>query len=312
MRKQSTSVLNLFYTDHFHFPLPPGHKFPLEKYRLLRQELAADARFLFHPAPFIGQQDLLRVHHPDYVAAFLNGTLDRQISRRIGFPWSPELVDRTRASAGATLAATSIALESGFGGTLAGGTHHAFRDEGSGFCVFNDLAIAIEWARAKTQLQRFAVIDCDVHQGDGTALIFQDDPSVFTLSLHCARNFPFRKQKSTLDVELSDSTGDVDYLAALGPALDKVWKFEPELVLFQSGVDALLTDKLGHLQLTQEGLLQRDILVISQARQRNIPLVVTLGGGYSDPIAHTVQAHAQTFRTAADILLNRTPDGRPK
>ncbi len=304
MVKQSTSVLDLFYTDHHNFPLPPGHKFPLEKYRLLRESLAGDSRFTFHPAPFIHQQDLLRVHHPDYVAAFMSGNLDRQVARRIGFPWSPELVARTLASAGATLAATSLALETDFGGTLAGGTHHAFRSEGSGFCVFNDLAVAIEWARAIAGLQRFAVVDCDVHQGDGTALIFQDDPLVFTLSLHCARNFPFRKQRSTLDVELPGGADDETYMAALEPALERVWQFKPELVLFQSGVDALQTDKLGHLHLTPEGLLRRDTLVISQTRERSIPLVITLGGGYSDPITHTVRAHAQTFQTAADIFLS--------
>lgn len=302
------STLNLFYTDHHDFPLPEGHKFPLQKYRLLRQSLLNDQRFVFHPAPFLSQPDLLRVHHPDYVNGFLNGTLERQIVRRIGFPWSPELVDRTLASAGATLGATRFALETGIGGTLAGGTHHAFRGEGSGFCVFNDLAIAIEWARANTKLTRFAVVDCDVHQGDGTAAIFQDDPGVFTLSLHGARNFPFRKQKSTLDVELPDATADDDYLAALAPALERVWKFEPEMVFFQSGVDALVTDRLGHLHLTQQGMLRRDQLVIGQAHAHNLPLVITLGGGYSDPITHTVAAHAQTFRTAADIYRAEAAD----
>jgi acetoin utilization deacetylase AcuC-like enzyme len=242
------------------------------------------------------------------VNGFLNGTLERQIVRRIGFPWSPELVDRTLASAGATLGATRFALETGIGGTLAGGTHHAFRGEGSGFCVFNDLAIAIEWARANTKLTRLAVVDCDVHQGDGTAAIFQDDPGVFTLSLHGARNFPFRKQKSTLDVELPDATADDDYLAALAPALERVWKFEPEMVFFQSGVDALVTDRLGHLHLTQQGMLRRDQLVIGQAHAHNLPLVITLGGGYSDPITHTVAAHAQTFRTAADIYRAEAAD----
>jgi len=298
---RNTSTLNLFTTDHHHFPLPEGHKFPLEKYRLLRQSLQLDPRFTLHPAPLLLASDLLRVHQPDYVNGFLNGTLDRQVIRRIGFPWSPELVQRTLASAGATLAATQLALETGFGGTLAGGTHHAFRSEGAGFCVFNDLAIAIEWARAETPLTRFAVIDCDVHQGDGTASIFQNDPGVFTLSLHGARNFPFRKQKSTLDVELSDQTGDDAYLAALAPALEQVWQFQPQLVLFQSGVDALATDSLGHLKLTQQGLLQRDQMVIGQTHARALPLVITLGGGYSQPISHTVQAHAQTFQTAAAI-----------
>ncbi len=296
-----TSTLNLFYTDQYHFPLPEGHKFPLEKYGLLRQTLVSDPRFVFHPATLLSAQDVLRVHHPEYVNGFLNGTLERQIVRRIGFPWSPELVARTLASAGATLAATRFALETGFGGTLAGGTHHAFRAEGAGFCVFNDLAIAIEWARACTLLRRFAVIDCDVHQGDGTAAIFQDDPDVFTLSLHGARNFPFRKQKSTLDVELPDDTGDQAYLAALAPALEQVWRFSPQLVLFQSGVDGLETDSLGHLKLSRAGLLQRDEMVIGQTFMRRIPLVITLGGGYSQPIQHTVEAHAQTFVTAAKL-----------
>jgi acetoin utilization deacetylase AcuC-like enzyme len=297
-------TLNLFYTDHHHFPLPEGHKFPLEKYRLLRETLSTDARFQFHAAPFLAEQDLLRVHQADYVDGFLRGTLERQSMRRIGFPWSPQLVHRTLASAGATLAATRLALETGFGGTLAGGTHHAFRAEGAGFCVFNDLAIAIEWARAHTGLTRFAVVDCDVHQGDGTAAIFQNDPGVFTLSLHGARNFPFRKQKSTLDVELPDAADDEAYLQALASALPPVWQFEPQLVLYQSGVDALLTDRLGHLNLTAAGLLRRDQLVISQTYWRGVPLVITLGGGYSEPIMCTVQAHAQTFRTAADVLLD--------
>jgi acetoin utilization deacetylase AcuC-like enzyme len=301
------SLLSTFYTDHYPFPLPEGHKFPLGKYRLLRQRLSADARFRFHPAPFISKEDLLRVHDPDYVAAFLSGTLERQISRRIGFPWSPELVDRTLASAGATLAATRIALESGVAGTLAGGTHHAYRAEGSGFCVFNDIAVCIEWARAHAGITRFAVVDCDVHQGDGTAAIFQGDETVFTLSLHGARNFPFRKQKSTLDVELADGTSDEAYLEALAPALEQVWRFQPQLVIFQSGVDGLVTDKLGHLHLTQAGLLARDEMVLSQTCALGMPVVITLGGGYSQPISDTVEAHAQTFLTAATIYSSSHP-----
>jgi acetoin utilization deacetylase AcuC-like enzyme len=303
--------LHVFYTDHYHFPLPQGHKFPLEKYRLLREALSPDPRFVFHPAPFVAQRDLLRVHDPGYVDGFLQGTLERSITRRIGFPWSAELVDRTLASAGATVAATGMALETGFGGTLAGGTHHAFRSEGSGFCVFNDLAVSIEWARANAGLTRFAVIDCDVHQGDGTAAIFESDPSVFTLSLHGARNFPFRKQRSMLDVELPDECGDEAYLAALAPALRQVWGFGAQLILFQSGVDGLLTDRLGRLRLTLPGLLERDRMVITQTRERGLPLVITLGGGYSEPITNTVAAHAQTFLMAADILVSSTLIERP-
>jgi acetoin utilization deacetylase AcuC-like enzyme len=294
--------LPLYYTDHHPFPLPPGHKFPLAKYRLLRDFLAADPRFDIQPAPLIDKCHLLRVHDAAYVEAFLAGTLDRQVMRRIGFPWSEELVARTLASAGGTLAATGAALSGGFGGALAGGTHHAFRSEGSGFCVFNDLAVSIAWARQALGLRRAAVIDCDVHQGDGTAAIFSDDPDVFTLSLHGARNFPFRKQRSTLDIELPDRMEDAAYLEALASALPHVWNFEPQLILFQAGVDSLAADSLGHLSLTHCGLAERDQLVISETRRHNLPLVITIGGGYANPIEPTVAAHAQTFQTAARIM----------
>jgi acetoin utilization deacetylase AcuC-like enzyme len=222
--------------------------------------------------------------------------------RRIGLPWSKGLVQRTLASVGGTLAATSQALQTGLGGTLAGGTHHAFRSEGSGFCVFNDLAIATEWARQERGVRRVGIIDVDVHQGDGTAAIFQDDPGVFTLSLHGARNFPFRKQRSRLDVEFADGTRSLEYLRALQDALEHVWAFSPELVFLQSGVDALVSDKLGRLCLTNDDLAVRDRMILEAAVRRRIPLVITLGGGYSEPIEHTVEAHAQTFRIAAETI----------
>ena len=294
-------MLKLCYGDHYHFPLPPGHKFPLAKYALLRERLAGDARLAFSPAPLISRFDVLRIHSEQYVDAFLAGKLEPKVMRRIGFPWSPELVTRTLASAGGTLSSARTALATGFGGTLAGGTHHAFQNEGSGFCVFNDIAIAIAWARAEAGITKAAVIDLDVHQGDGTALIFADDPGVFTLSLHGAGNFPFRKQKSTLDVELADGTGDGAYLNALESALEPVWHFEPEMVFFQAGVDSLATDRLGRLGLTLEGLARRDSLVIGAASHKRIPLVITIGGGYSEPIERTVDANAQTFEIAASI-----------
>lgn len=243
----------------------------------------------------------MQIHDPTYVDEFLQGSLPVQAMRRIGFPWSPELVTRTLASAGGTLLATQTAIETGFGGTLAGGTHHAFRAEGSGFCVFNDIAVAIAWAKSRAGIQRFAVIDLDVHQGDGTASIFQDDASVFTLSMHGARNFPFRKQRSVLDIELSDGTTDDEYLETLAGALEPVWCFHPQLILFQAGVDALATDRLGRLALSPNGLARRDRLVISRVYECRVPLVITIGGGYSEPITETVAAHVQTFRTAADI-----------
>jgi acetoin utilization deacetylase AcuC-like enzyme len=293
--------LSLFYCDHYHFPLPPGHKFPLAKYRMLRAELSSDACFRLQPASLAPRDAILRVHGADYVNGFLDGSLDRLAMRRIGFPWSRELVDRTLGSVGSTLLATEAAMRFGFGGTLAGGTHHAYKNEGSGFCVFNDLAIAIAFVRAERGITRAAVIDLDVHQGDGTASIFAGDSNVFTLSLHGERNFPFRKQSSTLDIPLPDGTGDEEYLSLLQNALEQIWEFGPQIVFFQSGVDGLQTDRLGRLALTKAGLAQRDAIVISQTRRTGLPLVITLGGGYSDPIEETIKAHAQTFRTAAIV-----------
>jgi len=261
--------------------------------------LSGDALFEMREAPLACREDVLRVHTPEYADGFLNGSLPAGAMRRIGFPWSQELVTRTLASAGSTLAAAREALQSGIGGTLAGGTHHAFRGEGSGFCVFNDLAIAIEDTRARTGLRRMAVIDLDVHQGDGTAAIFADDEAVFTLSIHGRRNFPFRKQRSRLDIELEDGTRDDEYLKQVENALPRVWAFAPELVLYQSGVDGLRSDRLGRLALTPQGLRMRDELVIYGARQRRLPLAITIGGGYSEPIQLTVEAHANTFRIAS-------------
>src|SRR5579885_2068928 len=260
--------MRVYYSDHYPIPLPAGHKFPIAKYRMLRERLAADSRIQLEPAPLADPQTIALAHDPVYVEKFLNGALEPAAMRRIGFPWSRGLVLRTLASAGATLAATRDALAGGAAGTLSGGTHHAFRAEGSGFCVFNDVAIAIHWLRSQNQWGRCAVVDLDVHQGDGTAHFFEDDPRV------------------------------------LDDALARVWDFSPRLIFYLSGVDALATDKLGRLSLTAEGLQSRDWRVIAGARQRQIPLVVTLGGGYSHPIGHTVEAHANTFRIAARVLEN--------
>jgi acetoin utilization deacetylase AcuC-like enzyme len=253
------------------------------------------------PSRMASREALSRIHTLEYIDAFLTGTLDGAIMRRIGFIWSPQLVDRTLASVGGTLLATEAALESGFGGTLAGGTHHAFRSEGAGFCVFNDIAVAIAWVQAAYEIERVAVVDLDVHQGDGTAAIFASDPRVFTLSVHGARNFPFRKQASVLDVDLQDGTDDDTYFGALEPALARVWDFAPQLLFFQSGVDGLAGDRLGRLSLTHGGLARRDAMVIEQANSLAIPLVITLGGGYAEPIENTVSAHAQTFVKAAEV-----------
>lgn len=263
------------------------------------RDLLADgeAGFEFVEAPAADPEVIALAHDPLYVEAFLRGSLDAAAVRRIGFPWSEGLVRRTLTSVGGTLAAASEALAAGWGGTLAGGTHHAFRGYGAGFCVFNDFAVAI----ASLGL-RAAVIDLDVHQGDGTAAFFEEDPEVFTLSLHGAANFPFRKQRSTLDVALADGTGDAVYLEALEAALPRVEAFAPRIVFYQSGVDGLAEDALGRLHLTVGGLKQRDALVFETIRRLGVPLVITLGGGYARPIERTAEAHAQTFTLAAALL----------
>jgi len=203
---------------------------------------------------------------------------------------------------GGTLSATAEAFSTGWGGTLAGGTHHAFRSEGSGYCVFNDIAVAIQSLRHAGRVSRVAVIDVDVHQGDGTAQIFADEPSVLTFSMHCESNFPFRKQQSKIDVSLVEGTGDEDYLAQLEAVLPRVFEFRPEIVFYQSGVDGLYADALGKLKLTHEGLKQRDRAVMTAVRAAGVPFVVTLGGGYAKPIELTAEAHANTFRVATDIF----------
>lgn len=291
----------LYCTDEYPLPLPPGHRFPIEKYQMTRGLLARDGRFDFAPAPLAEAQAVELAHDPEYVRAFLTGTLPARALRRIGFPWSEGLVKRTLASVGGTLSATRDALAQNFGGTLAGGTHHAFRAEGSGFCVFNDIAVALLWARRHAGVQRAAVIDLDVHQGDGTAAIFAGDPAVRTVSIHGKNNFPFRKQRSSVDIELADGTQDPEYLRALEPVLPQVAEFAPEIVFYQSGVDGLVCDRLGRLALTHAGLQQRDRLVLEFCRERRIPVVLTLGGGYGNPITATAEAHANVYRMAAEV-----------
>lgn len=282
--------------------LPPEHRFPARKYGLLRESLEGDSRFLLRPAELARPEQLARAHDPAYVDAFVAGRLDASAQRRIGFPWSRELVARTMASAGATLGAAASALRDGCSGALAGGTHHAFYGEGAGFCVFNDIAVAIQELRATAGPRRFAVIDLDVHQGDGTAQIFADDADVFTLSIHGRNNFPFRKQTSSLDIPLEDGTGDAIYLEALEGALPAVERFEPEAVFYQAGVDVLEEDTLGKLSLSMDGVAERDRQVFGLVKRLGVPLVITMGGGYARPIERTAEAHAQTYRVAAEML----------
>ena len=292
----------LFYCDHYAIPLPAGHKFPMSKYALVRDLLAGDGSYQFECADLADPGVVALAHDRDYVSRFLEGRLPDAQVRRIGFPWSEGLVRRTRASVGGTLRAALDAFDTGWGGNLAGGTHHAFRSEGSGFCVFNDIAIAIEWLRAQGRISRAAVIDLDVHQGDGTARIFQDDPGVLTISMHSKTNFPFRKQTSKIDVELPDGIGDDEYLCALDQVLPSIFAFDPDILFYQSGVDPLASDTLGRLALTSAGLKERDRRVMSAASVLGAPFVITLGGGYSNPIELTAEAHANTYRTAWEIF----------
>lgn len=291
----------LFYTDQYVITLPDGHKFPVRKYGLVRQMLMADGLFHFERAPLAEPETLALAHDPDYVHNFMAGELPPAAMRRIGLPWSDVLVNRSRASVGATVSAAHDAIEHGWGGTLGGGTHHAFRAEGAGFCVFNDVAVAIQSLRKDGKIRRAAVIDLDVHQGDGTAEIFSQNHDVFTLSIHCQSNFPFRKQTSRLDVALPDKVEDDEYLQTLESVLPKIFDFRPDIIFYQSGVDALATDVLGRLSLTPQGLIFRDRMVMNEVRDSGIPLVLTSGGGYSKPIELSAEAHANTYRTAWEI-----------
>jgi acetoin utilization deacetylase AcuC-like enzyme len=293
----------LFSTDHHSLTLPDGHKFPAAKYGMVRQLIEGEGLYRLEPASLASPEVVELAHDPAYVRRFLEGSLPAAALRRIGLPWSAILVKRALASVQGTLSASLDALKHGWGGTMGGGTHHAFRAEGAGFCVFNDLAVSIESLRASGLIRRAAVIDLDVHQGDGTAEIFQGDSEVFTLSIHCASNFPFRKQRSTLDVALPDRVGDEDYLGQLNQVLPEVFSFSPDIIFYQSGVDGLASDSLGHLALTRNGLVRRDEMVMTAVRARGVPIVLTSGGGYSRPIELSAQAHAATYRTAWRIFL---------
>ncbi|MBK9116160.1 MAG: histone deacetylase [Betaproteobacteria bacterium] len=289
----------IYYADHFVLPLPPGHRFPMRKYAALRERVASFAGDLLRVAPAATEAELARAHDPAYIAAVCAGTLDARALRRIGFPWSPELVERSRRSAGATLAACRSALATGFGVSLAGGTHHAHRDCGEGFCVFNDAAVAARALQAEGLAARVLVVDLDVHQGDGTAAIFAGDASVFTFSMHGRGNFPFRKCASDLDVELADGTGDAPYLAALAAALPRALaRAAPDLAIYLAGADPYAGDRLGKLALSKAGLAERDRHVLATLRDAGLPVAIAMAGGYAEAIDDIVDIHGATVAIA--------------
>ena len=297
--------MHVFHSDHHLVPLPPGHRFPMGKYRLLREALLASGVLRSEelaPSEPVEVEALLRVHTPRWVAAVLENRLTEAEGRRLGFPWSPELVRRSLASVGGTCAAAGRALAEGIGGNLAGGTHHAFPDHGEGYCVFNDIAVSIRALQAEGSIRRALVVDLDVHQGNGTAAVFEGDPEVFTFSMHGERNFPFRKQRSSLDLGLPDGAGDEVYLDVLARHLPRALEAaRPDLLYYQAGVDPLAEDSLGRLALTHQGLEARDTFVLEAARRSGVPVVVTLGGGYARPLEATVRAHIGTYRAARTV-----------
>ncbi|MEP6800835.1 MAG: histone deacetylase [Acidobacteriota bacterium] len=297
--------MKIFSTARYVLPLPEGHRFPMEKYARLSQRVTAElgARHPVCEPPAADDSDLLRAHTSDWVTRVSSGALTREEIRRIGFPWSSEMVERSRRSAGATMAACRAAIEDGMAVNLAGGTHHAFADRGEGYCVFNDTAVSARAMQSEKRARRVLVIDCDVHQGNGTAAIFRDDPSVFTFSIHGAKNFPFRKEKSDLDVDLPDGSGDSEYLEALSAGLAEVTiRFPgPDLAFYVAGADPWEGDRLGRLKVSQAGLAARDRLVLGALRKGGIPVAVTMAGGYGRPIDGTVQIHFETVRLAAEM-----------
>jgi acetoin utilization deacetylase AcuC-like enzyme len=300
--------MKAYYADHFVLPLPEGHRFPMQKYRLLRDQLQALLPAVsLHEAPAASDGELALAHTPSYIEAVVHGTLCAAAQREIGFPWTPRMVERSRRSVGATVAAARAALREGVAANLAGGTHHAYADKGSGYCVFNDVAVAArlmqaEWHRQHRQLLRVAVVDLDVHQGNGTAAIFADDATVFTLSMHGEKNFPHRKEVSDLDVDLPDGCADAAYLAALDGALVQMERRHtegpPGLIFYVAGADPHEGDRLGRLKITTAGLAERDRRVFDFARERRIPVAFSMAGGYGRVIEDTVAVQVNTYRLA--------------
>jgi acetoin utilization deacetylase AcuC-like enzyme len=307
--------MKAFYSDTFELPLPDYHRFPMSKYRLLRERIVDEGIVTpdeLHVPDAVAWDDLRLVHDAAYVDAVAAGTLPAGVQRAIGFPWSPMMVERSRRSVGATLAAARAVLKVrlkpdttdaayAVAANLAGGTHHAFRDRGEGYCVFNDVAVTAAVLLRDGQISRAAVVDCDVHQGNGTASIFRDEPAVFTFSLHGAKNFPFRKEISDLDVTFEDGAGDAEYLAALDEHLPRVLDgHRPELVFYLAGADPYEGDRLGRLKLTIGGLRERDRRVFAACRARAIPVAVAMSGGYAPDVNAIVTIHSNTIREAVE------------
>jgi acetoin utilization deacetylase AcuC-like enzyme len=296
--------MKVFYCDHFVLPLPPEHRFPMAKYRLLRERVEAELTppcELVEPHPASDTQ-ILRCHHPDYLERAKAGALTEKEMRRIGFPWSPLMIERSRRSSGGTIGACRVALQEGVAVNLAGGTHHAYPDHGEGYCLFNDSAIAARAMQAENRVKRVLIIDCDVHQGNGTAAVFANDPTVFTFSIHGAKNFPFHKENSDLDIALEDEAGDEVYLDALEKGLhDSIQRSGADLAIYLAGADPFEGDRLGRLKMSKTGLAERDRLVLDYCRRAGMPAAVAMAGGYAKEVTDIVDIHFQTVCAALTL-----------
>ncbi|NVO32161.1 histone deacetylase family protein [Hymenobacter lapidiphilus] len=297
--------MHLATSDRYTLPLPAGHRFPIAKYGLIREQLlwqGIAAETDFYDPGFCAEEDILRVHSPDYWQKVRDQQLSAAEVRRLGLPQSPELTRRSLSSAAGTLESAKWALQEGVALSLAGGTHHAFRDRGEGFCVLNDVAIAAAHLLHHRLARQVLVIDLDVHQGDGTASIFRDEPRVFTFSMHAGANYPLRKEQSDLDIALDLGTTDTEYLRTLAATLPRLLaEVQPDFIFYLAGVDVLATDKLGKLALTPAGCRQRDEYVLGRCYQHHLPVAVSMGGGYSERLADIVDAHCNTFRVAYEL-----------
>ena len=300
--------MRVSYTPRYYADIGDGHVFPIRKFELVRDRLMAEGTLapadIVEPRP-APVEDVLLVHTEDYVTRLRAGALTPREIRRLGLPWSKALVRRSFLATGGTLNAARFALADGVGSNLAGGTHHAFPDHGEGFCVLNDVAIAIRVLRRDGLIKRAAIVDCDVHQGNGTAAIFEGDPAVFTFSMHGAKNYPLFKTRSTLDVELDDGTGDEEYLAALAHHLARVFDDAPDIVFYLGGADPYAGDKLGRLALSIDGLRARDEFVLAACRDRGFPVATVMSGGYAKDISDTVEIHCNTIRAARAVFAAR-------
>jgi acetoin utilization deacetylase AcuC-like enzyme len=298
--------VKVFYSDHFVLPLPEGHRFPMVKYSMLRERVAADG--ICGPGELrtpraVTEEEILRAHAPGYLERVVSGSLTEKEIRRIGFPWSERMVERSRRASGGTLGACLAALEEGFAANLAGGTHHALSDRGEGYCVFNDSAIAARAVQAAGLAARVVVIDTDVHQGNGTAEILWGDATVFTFSIHGAKNFPFHKEESDLDAPLPDGADDTEFLNTLERGLETALEAaDTDLALYLAGADPFEGDRLGRLSVTKPGLAERDRMVLEACKDRGIPVAVTMAGGYARNVEDTVDVHFQSIKRAADLL----------